>query len=122
MSFSDRLIHSLAIVTPVPAIGSGDEYGHSVPGAPTTEYVYGLVQPRRASEIAAITQAGEPFSDHLIFLESITLSQAAYIRDEPNTGRRFEIVGIRSFEFGMSPHLEVDARLVGNPEGPGVGS
>jgi hypothetical protein len=121
LSFSDRLIHSLAIVTPVPS-GSGDEYGHATAGTPTTEYVYGLVQPRRASEIAQSTQAGEPFSDHLIFLESITVSQAAYIRDEPATNRRFEIVGIRSFEFGMSPHLEVDAKLVGNPEGPGVGS
>jgi hypothetical protein len=29
-------------------------------------------------------------------------------------------VGIRSFEFGSVPHLEVDAKLVGSTEGPTV--
>lgn len=120
MSLYSRLIHSLAIVTPV-LTGSFDDYGQPIDGTPVTKLVHGLIQPKRASEVAAFSQAGVPFSDYTIHLPidiEPELSQAAFIRDQPDHGRRFEITGIHSFEFGSFPHLEVDAKLVGDPEGP----
>lgn len=117
MSLYDRLIHSLAVVTPMYS-GSGDEYNQPTSGTPVTELVHGLVQPKTAREVALVSQAGAPFSDHTIFLELMPLEQSAYIRDEPDIGRRFDITGIRPFEFGSFPHLEVDVKLVGSAEGP----
>lgn len=120
MSFSSRLIHSLAIVTPSDtgedAFGQGDGLGS------VTVLVPGLVQPRSAREMALINEGGPGVSDHVIFLLPQELSQAAYIRFDPDDGRRYEVHGIRSFEYGGSPHLEVDARLVGQPETVGAGS
>lgn len=121
MSFAALLVHPLAIVTPsVPDQDDVDEYGQPVPGEPTTELVAGLVQPATAREQPATGQGGAPYSSHVIFLLPRQLSGAAYIRDEPDTGRRFEVVGVRSYEYGSSPHLEVDAQLVGSSEGPSV--
>lgn len=123
MSFASLLTHSLAIVTPTtPDPDNVTEWGQPVAGTPTTEQVKGLVEPRTATEVALTTQGGAPVSDHTIFLLPRPLSAAAYIRDDPDTGRRFEITGIRSFEYGSAPHLEVDCRLVGSTEGPQVGS
>lgn len=126
MSYAARLVHSLVIVTPT--AGADDDYGHPATGTPTTEAVPGLVQPRTARELALLSQAGPPLTDHVIFLGPRQLSSASYIADADAAGdplaggRRFEIVGIRSFDFGSSPHLEVDVKLVGNPVGAGVGS
>ncbi len=123
MSFASLLIHPFAIVTPTtPDPNTVSEWGQPVAGPPTTEVVSGLVQPKTAREMDLTTQGGAPISDHTIFLGLRRLSAAAYIRDEPDAGRRFEITGIRSFEFGSAPHLEVDCRLVGSTEGPAVGS
>lgn len=121
MSFAGLLVHPLAIVTPVAAApASDDEYGQPVAGTPEVVTVSGMVQPKTAREIAQANQAGAEHSDHTIFLLPRQLSGAAYIRDEPDAGRRFDIVGIRSFEFGSVPHLEVDVKLVGSTEGPAV--
>lgn len=121
MSFASLLVHPLAIVTPdTPDPTDVDDYGQPVAGAPVTELVAGMVQPKTAREIAAVAQGGAEFSDHTIFLLPRRVSAAAYIRDEPDAGRRFDIVGIRSFEFGSAPHLELDVRLVGSTEGPTV--
>lgn len=121
MSFGARLIHSLAIVAPTfPDSDDVDEYGQPVPGDPTVTAVRGLVQPKTARELAAVSQGGAESSDHTIFMLPRRLPAAAYIRDEPDAGRRFDVVGVRSFEFGRSPHLEVDAKLVGSTEGPAV--
>lgn len=121
MSLGARLIHPLAIVTPfVPDPDVVDEYGHQVEGTPDVIQIRGLVQPKTAREIAAVTQAGAEYSDHTIYLLPRRVSGAGYIRDDPDAGRRFDIVGVRSFEFGRSPHLEVDCKLVGSTEGPGV--
>jgi hypothetical protein len=121
MSYAARLIHRLAIVTPTaPDPDDLDDYGHAIEGEPEVSVVRGLVQPKTAREIALVSQAGAELSDHTIFLLHQRLSASAYIRDEPDNHRRFDITGIRSFEFGRSPHLEVDARLVGSTEGPAV--
>jgi hypothetical protein len=121
MSLAGLLTHPLAIVTPTtPVPGSATDWNQPVPGTPETVVVDGLVQPKSAREMALTTQGGAPVSDHVIFLLPRRVSQAAYIRDEPDTGRRFDVVGVRSFEYGTEPHLEVDCRLVGQPEGPTV--
>jgi hypothetical protein len=119
VSFAGLLVHPLAIVTPVPT-ASDDEYGQPVAGTPDVEYVNGMVQPKTAREIAQTNQAGAEFSDHTIFLLPRRIDPAAYIRDDPDAGRRFDIMGIRSFEFGSVPHLELDVKLVGSTEGPTV--
>ena len=120
-AFGSKLIHRLAIVTPTTA-GTEDDYGHPEEGVPDVEYVDGLVQPKTAREMQLVSQGGVPFSDHTIFMADRQITGNAYIRDDPDAGRRFEITGIRSFEFGIAPHLEIDARLVGSPLGPDAGS
>jgi hypothetical protein len=121
VSYAALLVHPLAIVTPTNAAPAAvDDYGQPVPGTPTTTLVQGMVQPKTAQEVALTSQGGAEIGDFTIFLPSMRLSGAAYIRDEPDGGRRFEIVGVRSLEFGSVPHLEVDAKLVGSTEGPTV--
>lgn len=121
MSFASLLTHPLAIVTPVtPDPNDVDDYGQPVRGTPTVQAVSGLVQPKTAREAEASHQAGIEFSDHTIFLLPRHIAAGSWIRDDPDAGRRFDIVGVRSFEFGTEPHLEVDARLVGSTEGPEV--
>ena len=111
MPIGDRLIHSLAIVTPTDA-GTLDDYGQPVEGEPAVQLVAGLIQPKMAREIPLTTQAGEMIADHVVFLEPIPLTNAAYVRYEPDDGTRFEITGIRPFNFGRDPHLEVDTRRI----------
>jgi hypothetical protein len=83
-----------------------------VAGVPETVDVPGLIQPKAAREIALISQAGAQLSDHTVFLQPQTLSNAAYIRYATDDGDRYEIVGIRYFNFGQDPHLEVDCRRI----------
>lgn len=109
----DRLIHSLAIVTPTHEVsGSLDEYGHPVAGEPDVDLVAGLVQPKSAREVALTSQAGAEIADYTIFLARRDLAGAAFIRFEPDDGDRYEITGIRDFNFGRLAHLEVDARRI----------
>lgn len=119
MSFGARLIHPLAIVSPTDA-GTVDDYGQPVAGTPITRTFRGLIQPKTADEMPLVSQAGAEYSDHTIYMLPRHLPASGYIRDEPDAGRRFDIVGVRSFEFGRSPHLEVDCELVGSTEGPTV--
>ena len=121
MSFAGLLVHPLAIVTPAtPDPDSVDGYGHPIAGTPTVQLVNGMVQPKTARELALASQGGAEVGDHTIYLLPRRINAAAYIRDQPDAGRRFDIIGIRSFEFGSAPHLEVDCRLVGSTEGPTV--
>ena len=117
MPFADRLIHDLAIVTPTENVmGDVDDYGQPIAGVPEVVLVSGLIQPRggrNAREVPLISQAGAELSDHVVFLERRDLTTASYIRREPNDGDRFEIVGIRDYNYGRSaPHLEVDCKRI----------
>lgn len=121
MSYAGLLTHPLALVTPtVPDEDDVDERGQPREGTPTVELVHGLVQPKTAREVAASHEAGAQLSDHTIFLLPRRIAAGAYLRDQPDSGRRFDITGVRSFEYGSQPHLEVDCKLVGSPEGPSV--
>lgn len=132
MTYPNLLVHQLAVVTPVP-IGdptlatSLDDDGQVQPGTPIVTLVRGMVQPRTAREVAQALEAGAEVADYTIFLKPMRLSASAYITDANGSGplsggRRFQIQGIRSYEFGTVPHLEVDCLLVGSTEGPTVGS
>lgn len=110
MSFRSRLVHSLAIVTPTP--GAEDAYGHATAGTPSVALVAGLVQPRSAREVALSSQSGAEVSTHVVYLEPRAIAAGAWIRFDPDDGRRLDITGVRSLEFGGAPHLEVDARMV----------
>jgi hypothetical protein len=116
MSFLARLIHDLAIVTPTDDVGEDvDEYGQPVPGVATTVLTPGLIQPKTAREVAQISQGGPALSDHTIFLQPQAVSTLAYIRYEPDDGDRYQVVGVRYFNFGRTPHLEVDAKRILSP-------
>jgi hypothetical protein len=87
------MVHPLAIVTP-------DDPGTTTTSTPTaspsrarsrTALVNGMVQPKSAREVALNSQGGAEMSDHTIFLPSMHVSTAAYIRDDPDAGRRFEV-------------------------------
>lgn len=114
MPIGDRLIHSLTIVTPTDDVGTAtDEYGQPIEGIPTTLNVSGLIQPKSAREIALISQAGAQVSDHIVFLPTGTaIKSASYVRYATDDGDRYEVTGIRDFNFGQDPHLEVDCRRV----------
>lgn len=109
MSFRARLIHELTVERTPRDQDTPDEYGQPTAGEPDETPVRGLVQPKSAREIANTQSAGAEISDHTIFLAPMDLDPADAI---VHGSRRFAITGIRSFEFGRSPHLEVDARLV----------
>lgn len=126
MSFLSLLVHKLAIVTPV-QLATDDDYGHPEPGTPTVTLVRGMVQPKAAREVQQSDQAGAEVSDHTIYLLPRQLAGAAYITDADDSGpltggRRFQVIGVRSLEFGTMPHLEVDCKLVGTTESLAVGS
>jgi hypothetical protein len=111
MSFSSRLVHSLAIVVPTDA-GARDADGQPVAGPPIVTTVKGLVRPRSARERALPSEAGPEIATHVVYLEPIDVPAGAWIRDEPDAGRRYDITGVRRYDFGAAPHLEIDTRLV----------
>lgn len=130
MSYGSLLVHPLAIVTPGavgdPAVSANlDEYGQPIAATPSVVLVQGMVQPRSSKEVLATDSAGPEIGSHVIFLLPRKVSATAYIIDADGSGplaggRRFQIIGIRSYEFGSQPHLEIDARIVGTTEGPTV--
>ncbi len=109
MSFAARLVHTLVHVRAEPDAGDQDDYGQPTPGTPVETELRGLVQPRTVSELLDTRSAGSEIGDHVIFLEPMDLAASdAFTYD----GDRYEILGIRRFEFGRTPHYEVDARKV----------
>lgn len=110
MSFAQRLIHSLTHIRVPRDDNSDDEYGQPAEGTPVETSIRGLVQPKGAREILDSRSAGTDIGDHTIFLLPMDLQASDALL---YGGDRYEIVGIRSFEFGRTPHLEVDARRIG---------
>ena len=108
MSFGNRLVHELVHVS-TPPTGDDDEYGQPVPGTPVETTIRGLVQPRTVREMADSRSVGAEIADHVIYLLPMSLSAADHFLYD---GDRYDITGIRSYEFGRTPHFEVDARRV----------
>ena len=124
MSLAARLIHSLAIVTPR-SDGTADEYNHPAAGEPLVEPVAGLVQPRKARDIALSMQQGAELADYRIYmLDRPEPGTGAWISDSPDdieAGRRYDIVGVEPHRYGRTPHLEINARLVTSTQVSSVG-
>jgi hypothetical protein len=115
MSFAARLIHSLTIVRTVADPDNLDAYGQPI--STTVEIaVQGLVQPKTAKEMEDFRSAGTEIGDNTIFLAPRVLNSSDSILYGDG---RYQIMGIRRFEFGRSPHLEVDARRIGTLAGVG---
>lgn len=111
MSFLSLLTHPLTIIRTTFDDTEAERTTYGQPAQTTDEIeVVGLVQPKTATEMADSRSAGSEIADHTIFL----LPMALYGSDvfEDVTGKRYTITGIRSFDFGSTPHLEVDAMAV----------
>jgi hypothetical protein len=79
----------------------------------TETTVQGLVQPKsfvRDAELGDSRSAGSEVSDHVIFLPLDTAVDHADALDWGSS--RLQVTGVRRYDFGRLPHLEVDARLV----------
>lgn len=112
MSFAGRLIHTLTVLHTVrdDDIEARDDDGQPELVDVVRTEVAGLVQPREATEIPASHDAGVEITDHRIYMAPFDLVAADAIEYD---GRRYEIKGIRRLDFGRTPHLEIDAQLVG---------
>jgi hypothetical protein len=121
MPLTDRMIHSLAIVTPTDA-GTLDERGQPVEGEPRVEVAQGFVWPKTARELAQANQAGAQIADHSVVFPYRAVDPAAYIRPEPDDGVRYEVVGVEQHNYGSTPLVLVHARRVVASTLPGEGS
>lgn len=104
---TSRYVHDLSISRVAWDDGSVDEYGQPTPSAADATAVRGLVQERTAVEQDDSRSAGSEVATHVIFLPLGT-----DLRGDDAIlygARRFNPTGIRTFNFGRLPHLEVDA-------------
>ncbi len=116
MSFAARLVHTLVHVRTELDAGDQDDYGQPTALTSVETELRGLVQPKSANEMLDTRSAGSEIGDHTIFLEPMDLAASDAFT---YSGDRYEILGIRRFEFGRTPHLEVDARkIIGAPVTP----
>jgi len=104
-------VHSLKHIRTPRSYSTVDDYGQPTDETPVeTTGIVGLVQPRSAREMDDHRSAGAEVADHVIFLPIGTDvdSTDAFEKD----GERYEVLGVRRFDFGGLAHLEVDARRV----------
>lgn len=102
-----------------------DDYGQPTRTFAELAAVPGLIQPKTAREIALASQAGAAIGNHTIFLDRRDLTTADRIRDvtDDDAGPLYQVLGVRDFNFGGLPHLEVDAvRITSSDVGLAVGS
>ena len=86
-----------------------DGYGQPVTSEGTVATVAGLVQPRRAREVAAASQAGANIGAHVGYLDPLPgLVTGDWIEVG---GVRYDILGVYD-AGGVGHHLELDLRLV----------
>jgi hypothetical protein len=113
MSFAARLIHEVTIKrTTFDETDPDDAYGQ--PSESTTEIqVRALIQPKKADEMADSRGAGAMIGDHTIYFLPMLLYGSDEIVD--SQGQGYRVMGIRSFEFGRTPHVAVDALAITPP-------
>jgi SPP1 family predicted phage head-tail adaptor len=94
--------------------GTEDEYGN--PAQTWTalgDPVAASVQPKKAQDMALLSQGGPVISDHTIYLYPTALNEGDRIRFDPDDGRLYQVDGVRD-AAGRGHHLEVDAHMVTN--------
>lgn len=114
----DRFVHALTHVRIPRDETDLDEYGQPAEDDPVETAIRGLVQPRSAREMDDDRSAGAEVADHVIFLPLMDLAASDAFE---YAGERYQVLGIRRFEYGRLAHLEVDARRVAGAV-VGVGS
>jgi hypothetical protein len=107
MAIASRLIRTLVIERA--SDGAVDEYNQPSRIWATLATVRGLIQPKRAREVAQLNQAGAVVSTHTVFLAPTDVREADRILADD--GQRYEIDGVRD-AAGLGHHLELDARTV----------
>ena len=119
MSYSDRLIHTLSVVSQTDS-GAVDDYNQPVMTT-STRSVSGLPQPKRIREVTRIHESGATIGTWTIFLEMDTVTEddtithiqatcpVADAEDLPDL--RWNVTGSRN-PAGVGHHLEVDASVV----------
>lgn len=86
-----------------------DEYGQPVAVETTIASVAGLVQPRRAREVALASQAGVVLGEHAGYLDPLpALTTACWIEVD---GIRYDVLSIAD-AGGVGHHLELGLRQV----------
>lgn len=123
MSFTGRLIHTVAIERPqqtvVGLVPQYDDYNQ-----PVTEYVSiteesaAFIWPLRSNEIRLTSDAGAGLTDHGILLPIDADLTGADRLHNVDTGEVHEVRGIRPHRYGGSPHIRVDTHLVTSIELP----
>jgi hypothetical protein len=113
MAFADRLVHDLTLVKRPVYSGETDDYGQPTPAPVTETAVRGLISPKSSREVPASNQAGAVIADHVAFLPiDIEVEGSDYLTF---LAQRYDVVGIRSYRFGIAPHHELEVRLVSSP-------
>lgn len=108
MSIESRFLHTLAVKALVPT-GALDEWGSPVTAEATVATVPGLVQPRSAREVAALSQAGPVVSDHVAYLSPLaSLTTGCWIEVD---GHRYDVLSVAD-AAGLGHHLEAALRRV----------
>ena len=109
MSIQSRYLHTL-VVKRNAATGATDEYGQPVVAETTVATVKGLIQPRRAREVALASQAGVVLGTHVAYLRPLAwLTTADWIERD---GIRYDIVSMPD-AAGLGHHLELGLVAVG---------
>ena len=108
MSIGSRYRHTL-VVKYLLASETLDDYGQPVTVETTLATVAGLVQPRRAREVALASQAGVVLGEHAGYMDPLTgLTTACWLEV---SGVRYDVLSIMD-AGGTNHHLELGLRVV----------
>ncbi len=110
MSFDSRMIHTLIVERPTD--GTVDDYNQPATAYATLAEVPGLIQPKKAREVAQLNQAGVVVSTYTAYLRPTEIQPSDRVRIASGLmAGTYEIDGVRD-AAGIGHHLEVDCRLV----------
>ena len=108
MPIESRFLHTL-VVKRNAATGTFDDYGQPVMGATTVATVPGLIQPRRAREVALASQEGVVLGDLAGYIAPLAgLTTHDWVEMD---GIRYDILSIAD-AGGVGHHFELGLRRV----------
>ena len=108
MSIGSRYLHTLTVKRNV-ATGALDDYGQPVTAETTVATVRGLVQPRRAREVALASQAGVVLGEHAGYIDPMpSLTTADWLELD---GVRYDVLAIYD-AGGVGHHYELGLQRV----------
>ena len=108
MSIQSRYLHTL-VVKRMAASPSVDDYGQPLVTETTVATVKGLVQPRRAREVALASQAGAVIGDWVGYCAPTPLITSECWLEVSDV--RYDVLAVAD-AGGVGHHLELDLRRV----------